>query len=133
MIIRLNRNTTVGELQNVFSATYPFLKLEVYRRTIGQAELAGRTNLLKTTLLYSAGNQQEGELEMTDSMTVGQLEHSFRERFGIFVQVCRKSGPVWLETTMTDKWTLKQQNEHGRELSEPLVRVLPDRDLADDQ
>ena len=63
------------------------------------------------------------------SMTVGQLEKAFRERFGLNMQVSRKSGPVWLETTVTDKWTLRQQNEHGRELSVPVKKILPEDEL----
>ena len=55
-------------------------------------------------------------------MTVGELEKLFRERFGANIQVSRKSGTLWLETTMTDNWTLKQQNEHGRELSSPEIK-----------
>jgi hypothetical protein len=31
--------------------------------------------------------------------------------------VFRKSGNLWLETTMTDDWTLQQQNDHGYEIS----------------
>jgi hypothetical protein len=31
--------------------------------------------------------------------------------------VFRKSGKTWLETSVTDDWTLKRQNEEGMELS----------------
>jgi hypothetical protein len=37
--------------------------------------------------------------------------------FGVPVQILRKSGKIWLETTMTDHWTLLQQNQHGEEIS----------------
>ena len=52
-------------------------------------------------------------------MTVGELENIFKDQFGANVQVSRKSGSLWLETTLTDKWTLLQQNEQGKELSTP--------------
>jgi hypothetical protein len=48
------------------------------------------------------------------------------------VQVSRKSGTLWLETTMTDSWTLGQQNEHGRELSTPATKILPESGLEFD-
>jgi len=70
--------------------------------------------------LIAAGLKKSGELELNDEMTVGELENSFLEKFWLNVQVSRRSGNLWLETTMTDKWTLKQQNDHGRELSEPV-------------
>ncbi|MEI9910895.1 MAG: hypothetical protein WDO71_15215 [Bacteroidota bacterium] len=67
-------------------------------------------------------------------MTVGQLEDIFQKQFGLQVQVSRRSGTLWLETTMTDNWTLKQQNDHGRELSEPanISRVTRREDIDED-
>jgi hypothetical protein len=32
-------------------------------------------------------------------------------------QVYRKSGKIWLETTVTDSWTLEEQNKQGESLS----------------
>ena len=50
-------------------------------------------------------------------MKVNKLENIFKDQFNLAVQVFRKSGNLWLETTMTDNWTLQQQNNHGREIS----------------
>jgi len=50
-------------------------------------------------------------------MKVIDLEKMFKNRFNLSAQVFRKSGNLWLETTMTDNWTLLQQNNHGREIS----------------
>ena len=50
-------------------------------------------------------------------MKVEELERILKKDFGLRAQVFRKSGNLWLETTMTDGWTLAQQNYHGKELS----------------
>ena len=50
-------------------------------------------------------------------MTVIDLEKKFREVFGLGIQVFRKSGKAWLETTLTDNWTLEEQNRQGEALS----------------
>jgi len=50
-------------------------------------------------------------------MTVAELEKMITEKYGMNVQVVRRSGNIWLETTMTDDWTLQQQNDHGREIT----------------
>jgi len=131
--MQIKRNRTVGDLQNDFSGIFPYLKLEFYRLTNGSLGSTIRQKLIKTTSLNTVGNQKEGEIEVTDIMTVEHLEKSFLERFGMIVQVSRKSGTIWLETTMTDNWALKQQNDHGRELSEPIPRILPDRQMDYDQ
>ena len=57
------------------------------------------------------------DLKISGSMTVKELEKIFDERLGLSVLVYRKSGNLWLEPTMTDNWTLEQQNENGRQIS----------------
>ena len=47
---------------------------------------------------------------------------TFGEVYGLGVQVFRKSGNVWLETTVTDSWTLKEQNDQGESLSEFMLK-----------
>jgi hypothetical protein len=125
MTIQLLKSRAIGDVQQDFNELYPFLRIDFYKQVAGRPGSSVKQKLNKTARLATAGNLQEGDLEIDDSMTVGQLEKTFRERFGINAQVSRKSGPVWLETTVTDKWTLKQQNDHGRELSMPLQKEIP--------
>ena len=124
MILAVQKNKMIGDLQYDFNQAYPFLKIEIYKYSSGRMGSDIKEKLNKTVLLNDAGAFREGELEVTDSMTVGKLEKAFYEKFGMNVQVSRKSGTIWLETTMTDRWTLKQQNEHGRELSTPANEPL---------
>lgn len=60
---------------------------------------------------------KKGQITITPNMTVNDLEQCFSDIFGLGVQVFRKSGKVWLETTVTDGWTLEEQNNQGKELS----------------
>lgn len=131
MTIQLLKSRLIGDVQQDFNELYPFLRIDFYRNIAGRLGSSVKQKLNKTARLAAAGNLQEGDIEINDAMTVGQLEKTFRERFGINVQVSRKSGPVWLETTVTDKWTLKQQNDHGRELSIPLQKELPEENELD--
>ena len=134
MILYISSYKKISDIQEDFNAAYPFLKIEFYQ-TAGKPGSAVRQKLNKTSSLAIAGMWAAGELEIYDTMTVGQLEKTFRDKFGITVQVSRKSGTLWLETTMTDNWTLKQQNGHGKELSEPLQKnnvIDEDRYEGDD-
>ncbi|MDE3144966.1 MAG: hypothetical protein KGL19_12475, partial [Bacteroidota bacterium] len=47
------------------------------------------------------------------TMTVSELEQKFNDIYGLSTQVFRKSGNIWLVTTVTDKWTLEEQNRQG--------------------
>ena len=63
--------------------------------------------------------RREGIITISPEMTVDELERGFDELYGLSVQVFRKSGKVWLETSVTDAWTLAKQNAQGEELSRP--------------
>jgi hypothetical protein len=106
MILYTSKYKSVGEIQTEFNRTYPFLKIEF------QQKRNGRTSLEKIN-----EKLPEGIIEMDDSTTVEELQKSFWTLFGLNMQVFRRSGNIWLETTMTDHWTLQQQNQHGKEIS----------------
>ena len=76
-------------------------------------------------------------MDIEPTMTVASFEQTLLNQFGIAAQVFRKSGNLWLETTMTDQWSLAQQNEHGREISSPAdknsERTAPDFELTRDE
>lgn len=55
----------------------------------------------------------KGSLEIHPYTTVMDLEQEFQDSFGLSIQVFRKSGDVWIETTVTDDWTLAKQNEEA--------------------
>lgn len=61
--------------------------------------------------------QNRNEIAITPDMTVVELEQCFNNIYGLGIQVFRKSGKGWLETTVTDGWTLKEQNKQGEALS----------------
>lgn len=120
--LKVKKDSLIGDVQGDFNKAYPFLKIEFFRKASASSGNNNKEHLSKSTQLFKAGLTREGSIRIGDSMTVGELENMFRVRFGANIQVSRKSGTIWLETTMTDNWTLHQQNEHGRELSSPEIK-----------
>lgn len=120
MRLIINAETAIKDLRKEFSLSYPFLKLEFFQN---DNKTKTRHTVLSTVdhhkLLGEIWDQKkaEGVIEVTDNITVMELENLFMEEFGLAVQVFRKSGNIWLQTTMTDGLTLKQQNDHGEEIS----------------
>jgi hypothetical protein len=62
-----------------------------------------------------------------DGLKVSDLEGILRD-LGLNAQVSRRSGAMWLETTMTDNWSLRKQNEHGREITLLAVKHATGKD-----
>lgn len=124
MNIHINPECSISEVQKEFNALYPFLKIEFFNN-----KSFAREDFLSTQIIPSNRKIGEmhltvnnGDIEINDNMKVKDLEKIFKDKFNLAVQVFRKSGNLWLETTMTDNWTLEQQNEHGLEISTGNIR-----------
>jgi hypothetical protein len=122
MIITLTKNRIVGDVWQDFNNAFPFLRIDFYKYSEGRLGGTVKQRLSKSASMASAGIRREGEIEILDTMTVQQLIESLAREFGLSVHVSRQSGNTWLETTMSDSWTLQRQNDHGRELSEPVKK-----------
>lgn len=120
MYLEINGERLISEIQQDFGAVYPFLKIEFFRNGKIRRDrypvnkLIPATQPVKTAWHYK---QEKGQLTLSDGMTVTDFENALMDQFGLSAQVFRRSGNIWLETTITDYWTLKQQNEHGREIT----------------
>lgn len=120
MKLHIAKDRLIKEVQDDFNSMYPFLKIEFFTKEHGYRQASPARLLIpahKKLCDASKTSIDKSELSIKDDMTVSELEHRMREDYGLNIQVFRKSGNLWLETTMTDNWTLKQQNDHGTEIS----------------
>lgn len=120
MRLLINGDRLISEVQQDFNIAYPYLKLEFFKnghlkekRYTADQKLSNSRKLKDSWIK----KKDSGMLDVDEYMTVLELENAFLDEFGLAVQVFRKSGNIWLETTMTDHWPLKRQNDHGREIS----------------
>lgn len=127
MNIRVSDDRKLSAIQADFNALFPFLKVEFFKapHKIGEGSM-------KTLLYENSRNvrdcrvrNEDGDMVISADMTVNELEEKFLREFGLSVQVFRKSGNVWLETSATDNWTLRQQNDEGAELSTQMKGEKP--------
>ncbi|OQP61012.1 hypothetical protein A3860_04630 [Niastella vici] len=120
MYLEINGDRLISDIQKDFCAVYPFLKIEFFKNGQVRRDRYPLNKLIPATqpvknAWYS--KKDNGQLDFNDAMTVTEFETALMEHFGLAAQVFRRSGNLWLETTITDYWTLKQQNEHGREIT----------------
>jgi|RhiMetdeSRZDD1v2_1073273.scaffolds.fasta_scaffold01620_30 hypothetical protein len=132
MYLQINGEHLVSEVQKNFTSLFPWLKIEFFK--CGEQHPAFKT-IPSSWQLREAWHlkKDKGLLKICDCMTVADLEHTFMEEFGLTVHVFRRSGNGWLRTTMTDRWTLHQQNDSGEEITrhmnEYLARIHVDIEL----
>lgn len=131
MKLHIHYNDTLENLQRSFNTEFPFLKLEFFTRPHDKGKPTEKQFLVNSKRTVDSCNPQLKETTITipTAMTVQELEKLFQDDLGLYVQVFRKSGKVWLETTATDNWSLFKQNEEGQELSvrgNSLSEEMPD-------
>jgi hypothetical protein len=112
MNITIEKQTKIADLQKAFSAAYPFLKLELalpYKATATSAALSSQS-LLR---VLSANNLEWNEIKLDGNITIAEFESHLLEQWQLPVQILRRSGSVWISTTLTKDWTLEHQNKEG--------------------
>jgi hypothetical protein len=119
MTIQISDERSISGIQEEFNLAFPYLKLEFFRKPhkTGAPSLKKEMKPGDKTIRECRKLHQDGSLTIIPTMTVSELEQRFQEMYGLSVQVFRKSGRVWLETTVTDNWTLYEQNRQGEALS----------------
>jgi len=117
--IYISRDEFVRELQEKFSSFYPYLKLNFFRIGANAKQVTNESVIFcPDAKMYDVNPQLQGrDFEITPDMTVAELESKFFEEYGLPVQVLRKTGNLWLETSESNGWTLKEQNDHGEAIS----------------
>lgn len=115
-VIKINKPVRVSEIKTAFNNEFPFLKIEFFKKSHKTMQGSLKKDIVLDDFLTPELGI-ENEIVISETMLVSELEKQFYEKLKLSTQVFRKSGKSWLETTFTDSWTLKKQNEEGLELS----------------
>lgn len=101
---------TIGAVQKIFSERYPYLRIDFFRNL----ELNGIRITKKLENAYSLFQLPQSEISLLGDRTVKSLKDDIRKATGLMAKIFRRSGNVWIETSLTDDWTLERQNEEGK-------------------
>lgn len=115
MKLQIDSNTTYREIAMFFHSMFPYLQLRFFTEPHKAGEGSARADMI-STLDASCNVQGIHVYEARAEETAGDLETWFENALGLYIQVFRKSGDVWLETvTSSDSLTLVELNNRGRE------------------
>jgi glycerol-3-phosphate O-acyltransferase len=116
MIIEINPNKKLKDINSAFTKVYPFLKLEFFSKSHKWHESSATKDLLQqdqTVSEVTHSSNNSGFIEIHYWQKTGVLEMMFLQQFNLSVQVYRKNGDHWIQTSGTDQLTLEEQNEAG--------------------
>ena len=117
MKVLISRSMTIAEVQASFSEAFPYLKLVFFTKPHKAFKGSPAKYLVQDRNIKISALEKEprdGELYLEAEMPVWQVERLFEQEFGLHVQVFRKSGNTWLETSVTDNLSLEQQDAKGK-------------------
>ena len=116
MIIEINPNKKLKDINSAFTKVYPFLKLEFFSKSHKWQESSSVLQLLQQDQTVSEVTHSllcSGFIELHYWQKTGVIEMMFLQQFNLSVQVYRKNGDNWIQTSGTDELTLEEQNEAG--------------------
>lgn len=104
------------DLQQEFSQIFPYLKIEFFQKPHQAGMGSSEKEKLNPEMHVGMVRQKHniGIMPTDGNLTVGAFEKAFESTFGLYVQVYRKSHGKWLQTWVTDIWTLEEQNNRGK-------------------
>jgi len=119
MKLHIKPTNLISEVQHEFNSHFPFLRLEFYQKHLtGQRDFGPGAIMPHNRKIGDCQTAlTEGVLDINKEMKVSELEKQLKDSFRLQAQLFRRSGNIWLQTTITDDWTLENQNEHGMEIS----------------
>jgi hypothetical protein len=116
MTLFIKKTNLTEDVRKIFSACYPYLKIEFYKRSAADCA----TIMKKKNMPFNFPDEQlpndKTAININHDVTVEELENKFAS-IGLIAGVFRRSGNVWIETSLTNNWTLQQQNTAGEEIS----------------
>ncbi len=135
MEIEINNDRILSEIQKEFNTEFPYLKIEFFDTPHLRKEALPKSKMYPVSRKVAVCRKTSvsGILEIDKSDTVFKVEEEFWSHFGLSVQVFRKSGNLWIETSLTDSWTLDRQNKEGMEISnhKDIYKSAEDLDATD--
>ncbi len=118
MNLYINNKSRIYTIQEQFNAYYPFLKLEFFPEHIDENIFSKQEMLTSGEFVKNIlTNNNKTIIDVDGTRTVAEVENDLKRQFGLPVQIFRLSGNVWIETTLTDDWTLEKQNREGEQIS----------------
>ena len=112
----------VRDIQKSFNDLYPLLKIEFFRNKHAVNSLSPKQEKLpeRTAIALAMANSDVTSIDISQTVTVGALEQELWKKTGFSAQVFRKSRNLWIETSLTDNWTLEKQSNTAAQF------VMPD-------
>lgn len=113
----INEDSRIIDIQQAFNKQYPYLKIEFSKKEQSLPSSkkinASPQSKIKDLTFVTVSTK----INIAENCTVAELVADFTNRIGVVAQLFRKSGNIWNVISLTDSWTLENQNKAGEFIS----------------
>jgi len=118
MIIKIDNGSLVGDIQRQFTARYPFLKIQFHKKHSGYKHATKEEHASPGELFRNlCSTNKNGTVDINNKRSIADVENDFKKEYGVDAEILRQSGTLWIETSLTDDWSLEKQNKEGEQIS----------------
>ncbi len=130
----LTNSKKIAAVQEAFSQLFPHLKIEFFTRPQEDKSVSWSKYMIfdHQKTLEEIGLLKEGVITLSNETITSEFEQFLSVRYGLFVQVFKKSMGTWLEITATGKWTLGEQETKGKESGNTAIEMVYNQRTNDD-
>ena len=117
MDLYLSPDKAIGALQTEFTEAFDGLKIVFFSKPHAEHKGSAAKFLIQDrdmTLGQLVPNLKSGTVTIGPETVVWDMEKVFESEYGLHVQLFRKSGRTWLETSVTDNLTLAEQQAKAK-------------------
>ncbi len=134
MDLHITPETTLNDIRAEFKKRFTELDIAFFAtpHSVGEGSPASDRIPGDFTAGEAGDPTKKGSITINGLTVVKDLEAAFSSELGLFAQVLRKSGNVWLQTTHTDHKTLSELNAMSRGVS-PEMPESPEQDAFREQ
>ncbi len=122
--ILINTYSLWTDIQSVFSMHYPFLKIEYIENDKGTKVNRSLKTDTQLPIKQITNVTLPCKIDIHSNRSVVQVSLDFKIIMGLKVKVLRKSGNVWNVISITEGWTLENQNAAGKFISSQMLDSL---------
>lgn len=113
--ISVGKDSRISDIQEAFHRHYPFLKVEFFKEVhvLHDGKRPEKINP-QARMGGIMPDLSERKILIQSDKKVIDLKKEFRKDLGLMAFFYRRSGKLWIETSLTDDWSLERQNDEGR-------------------
>jgi hypothetical protein len=125
MLLEINNDLLIKDIQKVFNAAYPFLKVEFFKKPHEWGAYSKEKEKCNPGKKIGSILKKSHPVSFVISPQdkTGDIEKQFHDLFGLEIQIYRRQNDHWIQSAGTDELSLEEQNSIGKKSAEDFSHI----------